>query len=128
MKRTWPIIGVRDVATSSGFYLSLFGQKQRSPHHDDFDMISDADGTVLLCLREWAGHGADPPLQSPGDGAPGNGVLLFFRVDDFDDTLARACRTVGHFEKEPQVTDDGPGTPEFTVRDPDGYYVTVSAI
>ncbi|MPZ48004.1 MAG: glyoxalase [Dehalococcoidia bacterium] len=127
MKRTWPIIGVKDVAASTKFYLSLFGQEQRPPHHDDFDMITDADETVLVCLHEWGGHGEGPPLQSPGNEA-GNGVLLFFRVDDFDAALERARSLVSHFEEEPAVNADGPGTMEFKLRDPDGYYLTVSAI
>ena len=43
----------------------------------------------LLCLHEW---GADehPSLMSPDHWTPGNGLLLFFRVDDFDLTLQRA--------------------------------------
>jgi len=40
--------------------------------------------------------------MSPDKGQPGNGLLLFFRVDDFDMALA--------------------------LRDPDGYYVMVSAV
>jgi len=128
MKRSWPIIGVKDVAASSRFYVSLFGQSQRPPNHDDFDMISDDDGTVLLGLHEWGGHGGGPPLLRPGKEAPGNGSLLFFRVDDFDDTLARARSLVSRFETEPVPLDDGPGTIGFTLRDPDGYFVTVNAI
>ncbi len=39
----------------------------------------------------------------PEDGAPGNGLLLFFRVNDFEATLARARALVGRLEKDPRV-------------------------
>jgi hypothetical protein len=52
MKRTWTIIGVRDVAGSFNWYQSLFGQPETSPAHDGFGQILDSDGTVLLCLHE----------------------------------------------------------------------------
>jgi hypothetical protein len=34
MKRTWTIIGVRDVAASFKWYQSLFGQPETLPAHD----------------------------------------------------------------------------------------------
>jgi len=77
MKRTWTIIGVGDVAASSKWYQSLFGQPQTPPAHADFGQICDTDGTVLLCLHEWGAH-EHPSLTSPEDATPGNGLLLFF--------------------------------------------------
>ncbi len=56
MKRTWTIIGVGDVAASFKWYQSLFGQPETRPPHDDFGQILDSDGTVVLCLHEWAAH------------------------------------------------------------------------
>ena len=53
MKRTWTIIGVKDVARSFGWYQSLFGQTLTRPAHDDFGQLCDSDGTVLLCLHQW---------------------------------------------------------------------------
>lgn len=72
-----------------------------APAHDYWGQICDSDGTVLLCLHRWGSHD-HPSLMSPDKGQPGNGLLLFFRVDDFDMALA--------------------------LRDPDGYYVMVSAV
>lgn len=54
MKRTWPIIGVADVTRSFKWYQSLFGQAETLPGHDYFGQILDTDGTVLLCLHQWA--------------------------------------------------------------------------
>src|SRR5436190_21197431 len=119
MKRTWTIIGVRDVARSFKWYQSLFGQPETRPAHDYFGQILDADGTVLLRLHEWGAH-EHPPLMSPDRGTPGNGLLLFFRVDDFDQALPRARSLVVHFEEEPHVNPNT-RTKEFSLRDPDGY-------
>jgi catechol 2,3-dioxygenase-like lactoylglutathione lyase family enzyme len=126
VKRTWTIVGVTDVPGSFRWYQSLFGQPETRPAHPDFGDIRDSDGTVLLCLHEW-GVEELPSLMSPEDGAPGNGLLLFFRVDDFEATLDRARALVTRFEEEPHVNANT-GTPEFSLRDPDGYYITISAL
>jgi hypothetical protein len=60
-------------------------------------------------------------------GTPGNGLLLFFRVDDFDLALQRARSLVSRLEEEPHLNPNT-RTKEFSLRDPDGYYVTVSGL
>jgi catechol 2,3-dioxygenase-like lactoylglutathione lyase family enzyme len=126
MKRTWTIIGVSDVPASFRWYQSLFGQPEMPPGHDYFAQILDADGTVLLCLHEWGAH-EHPTLMSPDAASPGNGLLLFFRVDDYETTFNRARALVDRFEEEPHVNPNTQ-TREFSVRDPDGYYVTISEL
>lgn len=126
MKRTWTIIGVADVARSFRWYQTLFGQPESAPAHDYFGQILDSDGTVLLCLHKWGAH-EHPTLVSPARAEPGNGLLLFFRVDDFDEALSRARTLVSRLEEEPQ-TNPATGTREFALRDPDGYYVMVSSL
>jgi catechol 2,3-dioxygenase-like lactoylglutathione lyase family enzyme len=83
MKRTWTIIGVADVRKSFKWYQSLLGLPETAPAHDYFGQILDSDGTVLLCLHKWGAH-EHPSLTSPYYAKPGNGLLLFFRVDNFD--------------------------------------------
>ncbi len=126
MKRTWTIIGVNDVRASFKWYQSLFGQPHTAPAHDEFGQLLDSDGTVLLCLHEWGAH-EHPSLMTPAGATPGNGLLLFFRVDDFDVALQRARGLVPRFEEEPHMNPNT-RTKEFAVRDLDGYYVTVSAL
>jgi len=126
MKRTWTIIAVADVARSFRWYQSLFGQRESAPGHDYFGQILDTDGTVLLCLHQWGAH-EHPTLSSRDLATPGNGLLLFFRVDDFDEALPRARVLVNVLELEPQVN-PATGTREFALRDPDGYYVMISAL
>ncbi len=126
MKRTWTIIGVSDVTSSFQWYQSLFGQSETRPAHDYFGQIVDSDGTVLLCLHQWGGHD-HPSLASPDNATPGNGLLLFFRVDDFGLALERAHVLVDRLEEEPN-NNPNTGTEEFSLRDPDGYYVTISSL
>ncbi|HVT31970.1 MAG TPA: VOC family protein [Rhodanobacteraceae bacterium] len=126
MKRTWTIIGVANVRRSFSWYRSLFDLPPAEPAHDYFGQIVDTDGTVLLCLHEWGAH-EHPTLASPDRAEPGNGLLLFFRVDDFDQALPRARSLVAALEEEPSVNPNT-GTKEFALRDPDGYYVMVSAL
>ena len=126
MRRTWTIIGVSGVPSSFKWYQSLFGQPETSPGHDHWGQILDTDGTVLLCLHQWGAH-EHPTLMSPKNGPPGNGLLLFFRVDDYEMALKRARALVDRFEEEPHVNPNTQ-TMEFSLRDPDGYYVTISAL
>ena len=125
MKRIWTIIGVKDVRASFKWYQSLFGQASSDPGHDHFGQVVDTDGTVLLCLHSWGEH-EHPPLMSPNRATPGNGLLLFFRVDDFDLALERARKLAARFEEDPH-TNPNTQTQEFSLRDPDGYYVTISS-
>ncbi|QOZ34653.1 VOC family protein [Bradyrhizobium sp. CCBAU 53421] len=126
MKRLWTIIGVADVPRSFRWYQSLLGLPGAVPAHDYFGQIVDVDGTVLLCLHAWGAH-EHPSLTSPHDAKPGNGLLLFFRVDDLDVALPRARALVSRLEEEPH-RNPNTGTMEFSLRDPDGYYVTISAL
>jgi catechol 2,3-dioxygenase-like lactoylglutathione lyase family enzyme len=126
MKRIWTIIGVRDVPGSFKWYQSLFGQPETAPGHDYWVQIRDSDGTVLLCLHQWGAH-EHPSLTSPDKALPGNGLLLFFRVDDFDGALERARALVSRLDEEPHLN-PSTETQEFSLRDPDGYYVTISAL
>jgi len=126
MRRTWTIIAVSNVADSFKWYQSLFGLPESAPAHDDFGQILDTDGTVLLCLHQWGAH-EHPPLASPDKAAPGNGLLLFFRVDDYDEALNRARALIPRFEEEPHLNPNTE-TMEFSVLDLDGYYVTISAL
>jgi catechol 2,3-dioxygenase-like lactoylglutathione lyase family enzyme len=126
MKRIWTIIGVRDVPVSFKWYQSLFGQAETAPGHDYWGQIRDSDGTVLLCLHQWGAH-EHPSLMSPDRALPGNGLLLFFRVDDFDRALERARALVSRLDAGP-LLNPSTETQEFSLRDPDGYCVTISAL
>jgi len=126
MKRMWTIIGVNDVPASFHWYQSLLGLPETVPGHVDFGQILDSDGTVLLCLHKW-GVEDHPSLKSRGFATPGNGLLMFLRVDDFEKALDRARLLVGQLDEEPHMNPNTE-TREFSLRDLDGYYVTISSL
>jgi hypothetical protein len=64
MKRTWTIVGVKNVPLSFRWYQSLFAHPETAPAHDYWGQILDSDGTVLLCLHQWGSH-EHPSLVSP---------------------------------------------------------------
>jgi hypothetical protein len=117
---------VRDVRSSFVWYQALFGQPATQPGHVYFGQVVDTDGTVLLCLHQWGAH-EHPSLTSPDEATPGNGLLLFFRVDDFALSLKRARSLVARLAEEPH-SNPNTRTEEFSLRDPDGYYVTISEL
>lgn len=125
MTYLWTIIGVADVIHSFKWYQSLLGLPATQPAHDYFGTL-EAGGNVLLCLHRWGDH-EHPSLASRDRAEPGNGLLLFFRVNDFDNALSRARALVRELEEEPHVNPNT-GTREFALRDPDGYYVMISAL
>lgn len=124
MKRIWTIIGVGDVRSSFAWYQSLLGMDPTQPGHDYFGQIVDTDGTVLLCLHSWGEH-EHPTLMSADIAMPGNGLQLFFRVDNYETCLRQALALVDRLAEEPHVNPNTQ-TREFSLRDPDGYYVTIS--
>jgi catechol 2,3-dioxygenase-like lactoylglutathione lyase family enzyme len=125
MIRLWTIIGVRNVSRSFAWYQSLLALPETQPAHSHFGQIVDADGTVLLNLHEWGAHD-HPSLMSPDTAAPGNGLLLFFRVESFELSLQRARVLADRLDEEPHLNPNT-RTREFSLRDPDGYHVTISA-
>jgi catechol 2,3-dioxygenase-like lactoylglutathione lyase family enzyme len=130
MKRPWPIIAVANVAASSAWYTALLDAQQNHPGATVFNQILDADGTILLCphRRGPSGPRGDhewPSLSGAAKGPVGNGLLLWFVVDDFDAAWARAQRMGATIHEAPNK-DNGTGMRAFVACDPDGYYVTVN--
>jgi len=81
----------------------------------------------LSCSASMCGRPRASLIDEPRSRDTGNGLLLFFRVDDFDLALQRTRSFVTRLEEEPHVNPNTQ-TKEFSLRDPDGYYVTISAL
>lgn len=125
MIRTWVAIRVADVRASSAWYRRLLGcgsdMEQDHPHREHFDQISADDGTVLLNLVSWHDH--DQPWSAQSE--TGKGLVLDFVLDDFDAAWQRARALGADVLRQPQLGTSGYRTHEFSLRDPDGYVVSV---
>lgn len=130
MKRVWPIIAVSDVPESAGWYMRLLAADQTHAGGRIFDQVVDSDGTVLVCLHRWGPSGPRgdhhwPTLATPSEAGAGNGLLLWFVVDDFEAAWGRAQALGTRIEEAPNA-DNGTGMRAFVIRDPDGYHVAVN--
>lgn len=126
--RPQPLICVRDVEASSRWYQRLLGC--RSDHGGpNYERLVSASGLILQ-LHHWGvehhhGRIGDPELP------PGNGVLLWFEVDDFDAAAGRAAELKAEIvlprHRNPPEGDGGPNHWEIWLRDPDGYTVVLAS-
>lgn len=116
------LIVVRDVAASAKWYQQVVGVT--SGHGgDEFEMLM-SDGRMLLMLHH-ADADEHPALAAPGEGPPGSGVLLYFGVDDVRAVYARAQAAGADLIDEPHENPNARAV-EFSLRDPDGYALTIS--
>ncbi len=124
--RPQPLICVRDVEASSRWYQRLLGVQSDhgGPHYER--LVSN--GKLVLQLHSWEDkhhHGqiGDPAL------AHGNGVLLWFELDDFDAAAVRAVELKAEIvlsrHRNPPDHDGGPNHWEIWLRDLDGYTVVL---
>jgi len=122
MTRIDPIIAVKDVESSSEWYQTVF---QLTSKHGgkEFDILADKHDEVLLCLHKWDEH--NHPSMLSTDMTPGNGLILYFRVENLEQ-VRENLRTLDYdVEEEIQVSHNS-RRKEFSLRDPDGYYLTIA--
>lgn len=116
-----PLIVVKDVPLSSGFYQRTLGLA--SAHGgDEYEMLM-ADGKLVLQLHHRDTH-EHPGLWEPNVRA-GNGAALWFRTNDFDRAVTRIREANAEIVAEPHVNPNAQQH-EIWFRDPDGYLVVVS--
>ncbi len=118
-----PMLVVRDVPASSKWYQDLL--ELTSAHGgDEFEMLVDDKGRMQLFLhhRDFGEH---PGMSDPREGVPGRGVLLYVSLSDVEACFRRAVEMRASTVDEPHANPIAQ-TVEFTVKDPDGYAVTVS--
>lgn len=137
--RAQPLIVCRDVDASSRFYQRLLGCA--SGHGDaegrhsqgEYERLVDprlhhsrwgTDGLVLQ-LHAWDEDHHHGPMGDPT--LPiGNGVLLWFEVDDFDAVVARARELGARVIRDVHVNPNA-GHRELWIADLDGYTVVVAS-
>jgi hypothetical protein len=122
MTKLDPIIAVRNVEASSRWYQSIFGFK--SLHGGkDFDILVDDNNQVLLCLHRWEAHGH--PTMMDQSITPGNGLILYFRTKDLN-IIRHNVEKIGSSVEEDIHLNTNSNRKEFSLRDPDGYYLTIT--
>jgi catechol 2,3-dioxygenase-like lactoylglutathione lyase family enzyme len=121
-----PMLQVRDVAASSGWYQATLGL--RSGHGgDEFEMLFDGNVFNLQLHRLDAHeHGI---LQAGTAGALGAGVSLWFESADRDTftALFERARAAGAEIVESPHWNPLAHHHEATLRDPDGYVVVLNS-
>jgi len=128
--RAQPLIAVTDVEASSRWYQRLLDC--RSDHGGrNYERLVWNDSLILQLhsFKVEHDHGA---IGDPSDRPYGNGVLLWFEVEDFDDAVQRAGEigaqvVLPKHRNPPPPEDGGPNHWEFWVKDPDGYVVVLSS-
>jgi len=121
MVRTEPFIAVKDVQKSSQFYQRLLNCK--SEHGGKtFEILTD-ENVVILCLHKWGEH-EHPTMLNPEKDI-GNGLILFFRVDNLTEIFQNAKELNANIEKEIHYNENSLKD-QFTLRDLDGYYLIIS--
>ena len=127
--RAQPLIAVNDVEASSRWYQQLLGCQSAhgGPHYER--LVSR--GTLVLQLHRFDVEHHHGPIGNPDDRPYGNGVLLWFEIDDFDAAVTRVADLnapiVHPRHRNPADGDGGPNHWEIWLRDPDGYTVVLSS-
>ena len=117
-----PIIAVKDVEASSRWYQQVFGFRKKHGG-DEFAVLVSENDEILLCLHKWGEH-HHPTMTNPGI-IPVNGLILYFRTEDMN-TLRQNVEKIGGVVEEEIHLNPNSLKMEFSIRDPDGYYLTIT--
>ena len=118
-----PMIAVADVPASSRWYQQVLGC-QSGHGGDEYEQLV-CDGRLILQLHRWDTH-EHPFLGDPQSKPYGNGALLWFETDSFDDRLQRIRALGAEVLEEPHINPNAQHR-EIWLRDPDGYVVVLAS-
>lgn len=118
-----PIIAVKNVESSTRWYEDLFGFKRKKGGHDYFSVLLSENDETILCLHKWGEH--EHPTMRNNEITPGNGLILYFKTGNLDLVRKKADDLRCHIEEEVHVNPNS-SKKEFSVRDPDNYFITVT--
>jgi len=119
-----PLIAVADVEASSRWYRKLLGC--RSGHGGtEYEQLMDPAGKMILQLHAWDAHD-HPHMGDPVVRPYGNGVLLWFQIDDFDAAVERVREMAIEVLEGPRVNPNAQHR-EIWLRDPDRYVVVLAS-
>lgn len=121
MVKTETIIAVKDIQQSSEFYQNLLGCE--SQHGGETFEILTSQGIVILCLHKWGEH--EHPTMADPNKESGNGLILFFRVDDLSQVFKKATEMKANILEGIHYNENSLKN-QFILRDLDNYYLMVS--
>lgn len=117
-----PIIAVKNVEKISTWYQLIFDF--RSIHGgDEFEVLVNKEEEVMICLHKWGRH-EHATMKNPSI-VPGNGLILYFRTENIEEIRQRLEMVDYSVEEEIQLNPNS-GKKEFSVVDPNGYYLIIS--
>lgn len=120
--RPQPLIVLDDVETGSRWFQQVLGLT--SGHGGpEYEMLMD-DTRMVVQLHHWDADEHEH-LGDHDDPSRGNGVLLWFSTDDFDDVLRRIADTGTEVLDGPLLNENA-GQREVWLRGPEGYVVVVA--
>ena len=127
--RPQPLIAVTDVPRSGAWYQHLLGC--RSDHGGDKYERLVWEGLLVLQLHGFDVEHDHGLIGDISDKPYGNGVLLWFELEDFEAAMERAdelaAEVVMPRHRNPPTGDGGPNHWECWFRDPDGYVVVLAS-
>lgn len=117
-----PIIAVKDVNASSEWYKSVFGCK-RTHGGNEFAVLEGENNEILICLHKWGEHW-HPSMANPNI-TPGNGLIFYIRTENMN-AIRQNVEKLGWNIEEDIHLNPNSTKKEFSLRDPDGYYLTIT--
>lgn len=122
MTKLDPIIAAKNVEASAEWYKTIFLFKRQHGGEHFAVLVSDGN-EIILCLHKWEEH-AHPTMNNPNIPA-GNGLILYFRTDNMNEIYQNAINAGSEIEEALHLNPNSLKR-EFSFRDPDGYFLTVS--
>jgi len=122
MTKVDPIIAVRDVQASAEWYAKIFGFNN-AHGGDGFGVLTTKDNEIIFCLHAWEMD--DHPTMKNRNITAGNGLLLYFRTADWEQ-IKQNLEKIGWTLEEEVHQNTNSLKQEFSFRDPDGYFITVT--
>jgi catechol 2,3-dioxygenase-like lactoylglutathione lyase family enzyme len=116
------IIAVKDLEASSKWYQKIFGLRKNHDSNHFAVLVSD-DNEITLCLHPWGNH-QHPTMTNPNI-TPGNGLILYFRTVNMNIIYENALKAGCAIEEDIHLNPNS-RKKEFSFRDPDGYFLTVT--
>jgi catechol 2,3-dioxygenase-like lactoylglutathione lyase family enzyme len=117
-----PLIAVPDVEQASAWYQQVLGFKSGHGGPEYEQLLYD--GKLVMQLHRWDAH-EHPHLGSPKAPPYGNGVLLWFQTDQFDDVVRR-IEVQGAQILDGPIVNTNANHREVWLKDPNGYVVVIA--